>query len=751
MSNIEEYTKNFKFMIPEFNVATWHDEIKENFKAIDALIANFVQAQQYQGAWKKVTQYYVNDLVYISDEDSTNYGGLYRVLVNHITTGDNFDTFLANHPTYYNLQGEMGAQNAAQCAQDWASKTNGKVVVNGSAIDYSAKAYAVGGTGTTTNNAKYYKQQAEAARNSILNDAGFIAIKNDFLGDENIKTVADNIQSVDSIGDNISSILSVYNNLSGINTCSSNINAILNAPTQAANAQHSAELAAQYANDKINQTHITNCITEIPQDINLELSSGTLTLKSGSKVYVPNGAGVFNSVTTTTDLTTTRTGSGECIVWYNNNNNTIQTFPSNLVYSGSSAPSGQTYMYWYDTANNKCKVTSNGGSTWTEDKSFPLAILGLDGTQISEIKQVFNGFGFVGTVLFVLPNVKVLIPNGRNADGTQKSTLRTLSSVITRDDLGASRTGYSVAINSGLFINYSSNGYVLKEDGFLYTGSGVQRSDCVVGIYSTDANKKITSFVPRITFLITDYNDFKQADDQNVKLTGNQSYSGIKTATTVNGIQATVSGSNNILQKNTSASILESSRQSDSVNGYSVWDRDSRVAGMFGTIFRTDGGTQSFMRAVGWSSTTQSPAPANISITVDNSGNVKTSAPTPDSTDNSSQIATTSMLQSWANTNNANCLSTWSKGGNGYFKFKNGLIVQWGTITSGSSNSFNTVTLPTAFSSGSSYSVTATGRSGSAALSDYNTVINSSNKTATSFQVSWDDNDSGAYWLAIGY
>ena len=30
MSNIEEYTKNFKFMIPGFNVATWHTEIKEN-------------------------------------------------------------------------------------------------------------------------------------------------------------------------------------------------------------------------------------------------------------------------------------------------------------------------------------------------------------------------------------------------------------------------------------------------------------------------------------------------------------------------------------------------------------------------------------------------------------------------------------------------------------------------------------------------------------------------------------------------
>ncbi len=39
----------------------------------------------------------------------------------------------------------------------------------------------------------------------------------------------------------------------------------------------------------VNYNNITNCITEIPQDIKLELNNGTLTLKAGSKVYIPNG------------------------------------------------------------------------------------------------------------------------------------------------------------------------------------------------------------------------------------------------------------------------------------------------------------------------------------------------------------------------------------------------------------------------------------------------------------------------------
>ena len=38
-----------------------------------------------------------------------------------------------------------------------------------------------------------------------------------------------------------------------------------------------------------NSPYTTNRILEIPQDIKLELNNGTLTLKAGSKVYVPNG------------------------------------------------------------------------------------------------------------------------------------------------------------------------------------------------------------------------------------------------------------------------------------------------------------------------------------------------------------------------------------------------------------------------------------------------------------------------------
>lgn len=228
-----------------------------------------------------------------------------------------------------------------------------------------------------------------------------------------------------------------------------------------------------------------------------------------------------------------------------------------------------------------------------------------------------------------------------------------------------------------------------------------------------------------------------------VYTTGNQTISGTKTFNTVNGIQTTVSGSNNIIQNNTAVSIMDSSRQSTSVNGYTVYDKDSRVAGMFGTLFNTDGSVQSFMRVVRWNSTTQSLQPANITVKVDSDENITTSAPIPDATDNSSQIATTSMVQSWANTSNANCLAQWSKGESGYFKFKNGLIIQWGKLSVGSGG---TITYPTAFSSSSSYSISLT--------PNYTTTgvtMSFENTSSTSTSYHCSRSDVSSKWIAIGY
>lgn len=142
MSNIKTRTPNFKFLIPEFNTATWHDELEQNFRSIDALLNNLLSSSQYKGAWSGITSYVKNDLVFISQPSSTYAGGLFKVLVNHITPDEDFDTFYKQNPTYYEPLGEMAAQLAYELAKDWATKMNGPVVEQGEEVDYSSKYHA---------------------------------------------------------------------------------------------------------------------------------------------------------------------------------------------------------------------------------------------------------------------------------------------------------------------------------------------------------------------------------------------------------------------------------------------------------------------------------------------------------------------------------------------------------------------------------------------------------------------------------
>lgn len=186
-------------------------------------------------------------------------------------------------------------------------------------------------------------------------------------------------------------------------------------------------------NDKLYRAELngirSNCITEIPQNIKMELNNGIVTLKAGSKVYVPNGAGVFNAVTIDSDKTYTGGWNDVRMLCYNGHS--LDGYPVSQTFSGPSAPSGQQYMMWYDTTNNIIKWTADGGSTWTDQWSLPVCIVTGGTGVVNSIDQIFNGFGYIGSTVFALPGVKGLIPDGRNADGTLKNTECSISSVQT--------------------------------------------------------------------------------------------------------------------------------------------------------------------------------------------------------------------------------------------------------------------------------------------------------------------------------
>ena len=212
------------------------------------------------------------------------------------------------------------------------------------------------------------------------------------------------------------------------------------AQVQALGGVHSSKgWAEQSTNANIsltNSPYTTNRILEIPQDIKLELNNGTLTLKAGSKVYVPNGFeadGVtpkFDVVTISFDINSTGLPAIPTFLYFNPTVYAVDFLNVANGFSGSTwTPTA--YSVWYDTTNNLCKLFTTNTSTPDRNVSFPIAIFNGNGTQITSIDQVFNGFGYIGSTVFALPGVKVQTPNGRNADGTYKSVIRTVDSVRT--------------------------------------------------------------------------------------------------------------------------------------------------------------------------------------------------------------------------------------------------------------------------------------------------------------------------------
>lgn len=274
-----------------------------------------------------------------------------------------------------------------------------------------------------------------------------------------------------------------------------------------------------------NSPYTTSRILEIPQDIKLELNNGTLTLKAGSRVYVPNGFeadGVtpkFDEYITSNDIIDTDFGNGSREVAFLITKSEYAHFsawPNTLVVSGTSAPDFSASGYWgvwYDTANNIIK-TQAGSNEWITYQGFslPLSLVSSSSSAVTSIDQVFNGFGYIGSTVFALPGVKVQIPNGRNADGTYRVIPYTTQNVITKEVTG---TGVKdILIYSNGVLSWADGGVYLAEDGYVRnkTNSAI-RYGAVLGQVLVTSAGKIDSFVPRNVDSVANSNasNFSQA------------------------------------------------------------------------------------------------------------------------------------------------------------------------------------------------------------------------------------------------
>ena len=250
---------------------------------------------------------------------------------------------------------------------------------------------------------------------------------------------------------------------------------------------------------------ITNCLTFIPQDIKIDLNNGNLILKSGSKVYVPNGINKFNTIVVSSDVEIRALANRTTIVFYSDG--VLRCVDDKYCFSGPSAPTVQVDVaVWYDTENNVIKYTDNSGNTWSENNiSLPVCIAIETTAGFTEIKQVFNGFGYIGASIFALPGVKGLIPNGRNTDGTLKNTEFTTENVLitTRNLQGDSKP---LLLRRDGVINYLTYSYDEVRN-INYNVAGSDNNWAIVGVWSANNSGVITSVRTKNSFHAVGYGD----------------------------------------------------------------------------------------------------------------------------------------------------------------------------------------------------------------------------------------------------
>lgn len=262
-----------------------------------------------------------------------------------------------------------------------------------------------------------------------------------------------------------------------------------------------------WRNEQVGYNQITNCITEIPQDIKLEINNGTITLKAGSKVY--NGNGVLK--TTTTDISSINANyDGQVLIALSKDFDVLLTgfVPGETV---SELPtSAASFKIYYNTTDKKCYLDTTDG--WQEC-SLPIALGTSTVSSWVSIDQVFNGFGFVGSTIFALTGVKGLSPNGNDSlTGIKKNNIISIENILTYTcpnitanvilDLYANK----IAINSQAFDKPTTDLIFFDEiNNYNYAGLGIS-NDIWVGSARIE-NGKIVLFNPKHPISLVDKNN----------------------------------------------------------------------------------------------------------------------------------------------------------------------------------------------------------------------------------------------------
>lgn len=259
---------------------------------------------------------------------------------------------------------------------------------------------------------------------------------------------------------------------------------------------------------------ISNCVLEIPQNIKLELSNNVLTLKAGSVLTKTGSA--YATANVSSDISKT-ISDGRYVVF--SNTTTISAINITAIGSGSELPEEHgSYYYFYNTTDKLIYHWVSSG--WSSGFGYyPICVIEVSNGVASFAKDsngndmIFNGAGFIGHHAFVYPNVKALIPDGFNDDGSMKSISVTRSALTIREIAGNQyfSIGSATAINprpSYFEVNTLDDLYAKNLQGFYYVkslnqcyswggGSGVLYAGNCVFIHVNISGEIVTDFTIR--------------------------------------------------------------------------------------------------------------------------------------------------------------------------------------------------------------------------------------------------------------
>lgn len=227
----------------------------------------------------------------------------------------------------------------------------------------------------------------------------------------------------------------------------------------------------------LNKTQLTNCVLEVPHNIDIQLDKTTQVLNwsTESIAIFPDGFEADGTTkkflyksgkALTLNVSNFSHTSGLLgIGMIENILNNIEVFPLNLIVSSDTMPGGSgtsSSYYWYDTANNMCYIVQGGAIQ--RRASLPIAHFtgGGTGVGITNIDTVFNGAGFMDQIVWVDKDLKVLISNGKNADDTNKNKEYTTEKLCMSDETGKS--------SRHLFLNLQHDKLVATWGGMYQTG-----------------------------------------------------------------------------------------------------------------------------------------------------------------------------------------------------------------------------------------------------------------------------------------